>query len=458
MSEADDQTEQLKPDEEATSPATASVDLVVIGAGSGGEQLAETMAGHGWRVVVFEPGLVGGECPYVACVPSKSLLHDAGHTSRSWAEAVERRNSLAHDGDDTSHARSLTESGVDLRRERAELAGERRVRSASGEELLANHVVIATGASARRPEIPGANLPGIWTSRDALTTDRKPETLVIVGGGPVGVELAQIYRSYGTRVVLLQRDGQLDDTVEPCVSDSLLSALERQGIAVHLGSEVTSIKWVEKDSSYVVNTTDADYEADQVLLAVGVQPRTEDLGLTRVGVDEISVDAQLSVNGRSWLWAVGDVSGRSKWTHGATYQAKQLADTLIDRSWPSPVGPMPSCIFSHPPLARVGMTSAEAAGRGIDVVVGKSEFGDTVRSNTDEDPSGVACIVADRVSGQILGASIHGPRADDLVQIVTALVTCEATLVQASRMVFAFPTRAQVVEAAIQDACAALRR
>lgn len=433
--------------------------MAVIGLGSGGEQVAKDLAGEGRTVVGFEPGRVGGECPYVACIPSKSLLHDARTGERSWSEATERRDELAHHLDDSEHAEGVIDAGVQLVRSAARLVGERTL-VGDDIEVTADHVVIATGAEAVVPDVPGVKSDGIWTSSDALTSDLLPERLVIIGGGPIGSELGQVYARYGSSVTLCDLADRLHPDAEPEIADLLVETLESSGVSVRLGIEMTEIQTVDEGSSTnplrVVFDDGSSEVADRVLLAVGTKPRVADIGFDTVADGEFTAAESGKVNGLDWLWAVGDVTGHSHWTHGATYQARHLVAELMGRAWHEPVTIMPDAIFTDPPLSRVGRAAEACRADGHDVVVGWASYDDLPRASTDEVESGRAALVVDRPTGRFLGASIHGPRADDLIQIVTAWMTAEVPIQTATRTVFPFPTYSQVIELAVADALSKL--
>lgn len=426
------------------------VDVCVLGLGSAGEQLANLLASAGRSVVGFEPALVGGECPYLACVPSKALLHDA-RTGRSWDEAVERRDRLVHQRNDDAHASDLTDNGVTLIRERATIAGERRVVS-DGHDVTAEHIVIATGAAPIRPDVPGADGDGVWTSADALSSPERPPRLLIVGAGPIGSELSQVYARFGSEVVLADHGSSVTDDAEPDIAELLAEALTGSGVELRLSAELSSIE--STNDAYVATIDDTELQVDRVLLATGVEPRLNDIGLDRIGLDPSDdlVGTDGSVGGLDWLWAAGDVTPTSAWTHGASIQARALADRLLGRAWPDTSPTMPRCTFTDPPLGVVGRTADRCRQDGFDVVVGWADYEDVVRSRTDELGQGAAAIVVDRSSRRLLGASVIGSRADDLVQIVTAMMATGADLTTARRTVFPFPTLSQVVEAAIADA------
>ncbi len=432
-------------------------DVAVIGLGSAGELLATQLASKGRRVIGFESGLVGGECPFVACMPSKAMLHDAV-TGRDWDQAVARRSEIVNGLDDSEHASELVDAGVELVRAHARLTGPRRL-EADGRVVEADHVVIATGAAASTPPIDGLDHPEVWTSQDALTATERPERLLVIGAGAIGCEASEMFARLGTAVVLVEQASQLIGDVEPEVSEIVRDALVERGIDVRLDSGVEA---VEHDGGVVRATLDdgSQLTVDRVLVATGVTPRWDDLGLDAAGVEveasEIARDGSVADTG--WLWAIGDVTPQSHWTHGANAQAERLAGRLVEGAWPDD-GPlvMPRAVFTHPPAATVGMTSADATARGHHVVVGRATFDDVARTVTDELGPGRVSVVVDQPTGRLLGASMAGARCDDVVHTATALMVGRVGIVDAARMVFAFPTVSQVLEAALADAASQLR-
>lgn len=433
------------------SDETRRADVVVIGLGSAGEQFATRLAEAGHDVVGFEPGLVGGECPYLACIPSKSMLHDM-HTDRSWQEAVARRDELASHRDDQQHADDLVEAGVELRRETAQLSGERTVTGEHG-VVKADHVVIATGAGAVLPDIDGIDHERVWTSADALRSTERPDRLLVLGGGAIGCELSQVYASFGTEVVLVDHGDHLLSDADPEVSSHLAARLRDDGVNVRLGVTVERIE--PSDTDALVTLGDGtSITVDRILVAAGVEPRLGGLGLDSVGLDPdaLEIDDDGSIDGIGWLWAIGDVTPTSSWTHGANRQAKALADRLDGRAWPPTRPIFPHCVFTSPPVGMVGANAAAARADGHDVVVGRATYGDIARGATDEADQGEVAVVVDRPSGRILGASVVGPRADDVIQIVTAFMIGDVDIDRAARTVFPFPTYNQVLEVALEAA------
>lgn len=431
-------------------------DIAILGLGSAGEALAGQAARAGFRVIGFEPNLVGGECPFTACMPSKTMLHDAWTSGRSWDEAVARRDDVVDHRDDTRHHEALVDAGVEVVRERAVLDGFRSVRSAS-RSIEADRVVIATGASPIIPPIDGLDAGPYWTSEDALSSGDRPPSLLIIGAGPIGTELSEVYARFGTRVTLVERSDVIDSTVEPEAAEFLETHLRKLGVDVRLGADVTRVDWT--DSSVVATTADGDLlDASRLLVAVGVEARRDGVGLESVGLrPDVTIDSSGRVGEMDWLFAAGDVTPQSNWTHGANHQAAQLVARFQGDRTNDSTATMPSCIFTNPPLGRVGLTAAQAAEQDVAAVVGTARYSDIARYTTDELGDGVAHVVVDRDSGVVIGGSVFGARADDLIQVITVLTSLGVGIEQARDIVFPFPTIGQVVEVALQDAHRRLR-
>src|SRR5918997_2318955 len=333
-------------------------DFIVIGGGPAGEVLAGRLAEKSdKRVAIVEEHLLGGECSYYACMPSKALLrpqealHEAGRIPGAReavsggpdvAAVLERRDRIVHGLNDEGQVDWVASAGIELIRGHGRLEGERRVR-ANGELLEAREaVVVAVGSGAAFPPLPGLAEVEPWTNREVTTTSEVPRRLLVLGGGVVGVEMAQAWHSLGSEVTLLERSDRLLIREEPFVGDELEHSLVELGIDVRTGTEVTGVR--RSSAGLVLELGDGGrVEGDQVLVAVGRRPRTEELGLETVGLEPggyLEVDETLRVPGRPWLYAVGDVNGRALLTHMGKYQGRLVADRIgrgdegrIDPSW-----------------------------------------------------------------------------------------------------------------------------
>ncbi len=331
-----------------------SYDVVVLGAGAVGENAADRAGRTGLSVVIVEAELVGGECSYWACMPSKALLRPgavlaaardvpgaaAAVTGRLDIEAVlARRTAFTHDWDDTSQVAWLDSTGIDLVRGQARFTGPRTV-EVSGEAgvvtLLARHaVVVATGSEPVMPPTPGLATARPWTSREATAADEVPASLVIIGGGVVGVEMATAYSDLGCAVTLVVRGERVLAAAEPFAGEALGEALRALGVDLRLSTEVTS---VERDEDGVRLTLEpgGTVRAAEVLVATGRRPRTGDLGLETIGLTPgrpLEVDAHMQVSEvpEGWLFAVGDVTGRTATTHQGKYDARVGGDVVAAR-------------------------------------------------------------------------------------------------------------------------------
>lgn len=429
------------------------MDIAVIGLGSAGEAFTSSMAEHGRTVVGFEPNLIGGECPFTACMPSKVLLHHAAMDDPDWAAAREHRDDVVNDLDDSGHHDALVDAGVQVVRGRAELFGERRVRSGD-EEWIADTVVVATGSEAVIPPIDGVERDRLWTSDDLMTATALPTSCVIVGGGVIGCESAAILAGFGTSVTLVEGDDHLlAGGVDPAVADALRDRLLELGIDVRLGAEVERIEHHD-GADDVVHVPGGTVSGEVILMAVGQAPRWAGLGVDAIGLDADDapdVDDRFVVAGLDWLRAIGDVDGRSPWTHGANHEAARLVELLSGEEARPDVEGMPNCVFTDPPAASVGLTAERAREAGHDVVTGTARYSDVARFTTDRLFDGTVVVVGDRSTGRLLGCSGIGARFDETVSIVAVLLRSHATVDDALRLVIPFPTMSQVLTPAFQD-------
>lgn len=432
-------------------------DVAVIGLGSAGEVVAATVADAGRRVVAFEPGRVGGECPFVACMPSKAMLHDAAIAGDDWAGAVEHRWDVVEHLDDREHARDLTERGVVLVRAAARLAGPRTV-VAGGDTYTADHVVLATGSRHRFPPVPGLDGPGIWTSDEALTTTERPGSLAVIGAGPIGSELSQVFRRFGAPVTTLEVADRLVPNAEPMVGDLLADALRADGVDLRLGVTVEGVA-ADDDGWTVSLDGGAEVTVGRVLVATGKAPVLDGLGLETVGVstdEPLPVDDEGRVAGLDHLWAAGDVTGWAPFTHGANHQAEAVAAGILGRPRRYTDQVVPWAIYTDPAVAGVGRTAAQAAAAGLDVVVGEGRYHQIARYSTDRLFDGAVFVVADRATGHVVGLSGIGRAMDELVVLGAAAIDAGIPLDVLARLIHPFPTIGQVVQVALRAAASRL--
>lgn len=455
-------------------------DLIVLGAGAVGENVADYARKGGLTVVIVESALVGGECSYWACMPSKGLLR-AGAAVRA-AQAVDgarqavtgevdaegafrRRTVLTHDWDDTSQVDWLGSAGIDLVRGRGRLAGERTVavETADGTvELVARHAVaLSTGSDPLIPGIPGLAEIGPWTSRDATSATEVPASLAVLGGGVVACELATAYRSLGAEITMIVRGERLLGGMEPFASEAVHESLVAAGVTVRMGAEASAAARDGADA--VLTLTDGGtVRAEKVLVATGRIPRTRDLGLETVGLppgDWLEVDDSLRVAGSDWLYAVGDVNHRALLTHQGKYQARAAGDVIAARAagrraetgrWgrhsaTADSAAVPQVTFTDPEVASVGLTAAAAAATGRSIrlvdydlswIAGASAHADDYR--------GRARAVIDEEAQVLLGVTFVGPDVAEMLHAATIAIVGEVPLSRLWHAVPPYPTVSEV--------------
>jgi pyruvate/2-oxoglutarate dehydrogenase complex dihydrolipoamide dehydrogenase (E3) component len=444
-------------------------DVVVIGTGPGGEDAAGRLAEAGLSVVAVESRLVGGECPYYACVPTKMMVRAAGMLEEArripgmageatvtpdWTPVATRIRDEATDSwDDKVAADRLTGKGVRLVRGVGRITAPNEV--AVGDQVFRARrgVLLNTGTAPTAPPVDGLSGTPFWTNREAVQATEVPGSLLVLGGGVVGAEMTQVFARFGSRVTIVEAGERLLANEEPESSALIRKVFEREGITVRTGASVTAV--THENDAFTTHLGGETLTADHLLVATGRRPNLKGIGLDLVGLDEnarsISVDGHMRA--ADGVWAIGDITGMGAFTHVSMYQAAiAVRDILGEEGSPAAYRAVPRVTFTDPEIASVGLTEAQARDQNLPVRTGMSQIPESARGWIHKAGNdGFIKLVENTEWGTLVGATAVGPSGGEVLGFLAVAVHAETPTAVLRDMMYAYPTFHRAIEAALAD-------
>ena len=445
-------------------------DVVVIGMGPGGEEVAGRLAETGLDVVGIERDLVGGECPYWGCIPSKMAIRAANLLAEArripgvagtstvtpdWTPVAARiRDEATDNWDDRVAVERFVGKGGRFARGEGRIVAPGRVEVGDDVIEAGRAIVVATGARSVIPDIPGLADAGYWTNREALEAKELPASLIVLGGGAVGLELGQAFARFGVAVTILESTDRVLPMAEPEVGEILRDVLRADGISVRCGSTAQRIERTASGVEVTLNDGSV-VRGERLLVSVGRRPDPVAVGLDAIGVPvdarAAPVDDHLRV--ASGVWALGDVTGKGGFTHVAMYQARIVVAAILGREHvPADYRALPKVTFTDPEVGAVGLTAAAARAAGFDVRVGRAAVPSSARGWIHKvGNEGIVVLVADVARDVLVGATAVGPTGGEVLGLLTLAIHAETPLSMLRTMMYAYPTFHRAVEDALRD-------
>jgi pyruvate/2-oxoglutarate dehydrogenase complex dihydrolipoamide dehydrogenase (E3) component len=456
-------------------------DVVVLGGGSAAETVATTVVRGGKSVALVEERLVGGDCPYFACMPSKAMLYSAetrhrltaadslGAVSRplslddrraAYRVAAARRHEIAERLDDSARVRELRDAGITVRRGRGRIL-QPGVVEVGDDRVGWTDLVIAVGSAADVPDIDGLTRQAVWTSEEVYTATELPESVIVLGGGAVGSETAQMLARFGAKVTIVHSAPRLIPKEEAAVGEALADVLRQDGVDIRLDAK--AVRTDLRDGAVVFLGDGTRLTAERLVVAVGRSPRVDGLGLQALGIrespgDGLEVDERCRVRGQHHVWAAGDVTSVAHYTHAAKYQGRVIAANLLGREARADYRAIPRGVYTDPSVACVGLSAERASQQGYDAVSASMEVGHTARAATTGLGAGRLVLVADRRRRTLLGAAAIGPHAEEWIGEAVVAIRAELTVDLLTDVVHAFPTFSEIYEPPLQELAAMPRQ
>jgi len=458
--------ENKKDPKDRTVHENADADVIVLGVGTSGEDLSLQLLDAGLDVIGVQEGLVGGECPYWACIPSKVMTRAANALQEArrvsdlagnvdvkpqWEKTAKRIRWITGGWDDSTAVKRFGNRGGKMVKGRGKLAGPRKVSVGDKTFTARKGVVIAIGSEFFIPPIPGLDEVNYWTTHDVIQMEKLPESMIIIGGGASGCELGQALARFNVDITIIETDDRLLSKEEPEASEVVKSAFEEEGINVKIGSRVEKVQ--KNDGNIVVQLDSGEkLEAEKLFVATGKIIDLSDLGLETVGLDSSAthIETDEYMRAGDGLWAMGDVTGKSLLTHVAVYQAEIIAaDILGKEHHPASYHAIPRAIFTDPEVGGVGLTESKAKAEGYDVLTTLRQIPATFRGVTYGVERGIVKTVVDREKGILLGATVAGPHASDMLGVLNLAVHARLPLETLRTMMFTFPAYSSVIGEAL---------